>query len=93
MDLYYIIPIIVVVLVFGTKAFREVKDYLLKKEQIKADAQVRSEALRMKNEIELEKIIQNDRSTSTQQQAAQQQTAQSEDDLSAERKTGDRLRY
>lgn len=59
-EMQYLVPIAIVALVFGLKGFREVKDYLLKKEQIKADALVRSEALRLKNEIELEKLIQND---------------------------------
>lgn len=53
----YLIPIIAIVLAFGTKAFREVKDYLLKKEQIRADAELKAEALRLKNSLELEQFM------------------------------------
>jgi len=55
----YVIPIIVVVLIFSPKLFKEVKDYLLKKEQIKANTELRAEALRLKNILELDKFIEN----------------------------------
>ena len=53
----YIFPIIVLALIFSPKLVSEVKDYLLKKEQIKADTELRAEALRLKNSLELEKFI------------------------------------
>jgi len=53
----YIIPILVIILIFSPKLVSEVKDYLLKKEQIKADAELKAEALRLKNSLELEKFI------------------------------------
>jgi Tfp pilus assembly protein PilE len=56
-NLALLIPIIAIIGVFGTKAFREVKDYLLKKEQIKADAELKAEALRLKNSLELEQFM------------------------------------
>ena len=83
----YAIPIVVVVLIFGTKAFKEVKDYLLKKEQIKADALVRAEALRFKNQIELEKLIQNDQTYNT------SQSTTNEADTSQNERKSDRTRY
>ena len=55
----YVIPIIIVVLIFSSKLFKEVKDYLLKKEQIKANTELRAEALRLKNILELDKFIEN----------------------------------
>lgn len=55
----YIFPIIVLALIFSPKLVSEVKDYLLKKEQIKADTELRAEALRLKNSLELEKFINN----------------------------------
>jgi len=54
-----IIPIIALVLIFSPKLVREIKDYLLKKEQIKADTELRAEALRLKNSLELDKFIEN----------------------------------
>jgi hypothetical protein len=84
----YLIGIIVVVLIFGTKAFREVKDYLLKKEQIKADAAVRAEAIRYKNQIDLEKLIQNDMQKETEQKMNSETDANS-----TERPSNSRIRY
>ena len=55
-----IIAILVIVLIFSPKLVSEVKDYLLKKEQIKAEAELRAEALRMKNSLELEKFLNSD---------------------------------
>lgn len=85
----YLIPIVVLVLVFGTKGFREVKDYLLKKEKIKADAMIRAEALRLKNEMELEKLIRNDQKDQQPKVGADAQ----ENTQYRERGTSDRLRY
>lgn len=65
-----IIPIVALVLIFGPKLLREIKDYLLKKEQIKADSELRAEALRMKNSIELEKFIQNENYKSAENRSA-----------------------
>jgi hypothetical protein len=87
-NMEYLIPITVVILIFGTKAFKEVKDYLLRKEQIKADALVRAEALRYKNQIELEKLIQNDR-----ENEAPKHVKNNTDTAAEERKSNDRLRY
>ena len=83
----YAIPIVIVVLIFGTKAFKEVKDYLLKKEQIKADALIRTEALRFKNQIELEKLIQNDQTYNT------SQNTNNDADTSQKEHKSDRTRY
>ena len=55
----YIFPIIVLAIIFSPKLVREVKEYLLKKEQIKADTELRAEALRLKNSLELDKFINN----------------------------------
>ena len=55
----YIIPITALILIFGPKLFKEVKDYLLQKEQIKANTELRAEALRLKNSLELEKFLEN----------------------------------
>lgn len=55
----YLVPIIAVVLIFSPKLVTEIKDYLLKKEQIKADTELKAEALRLKNSLELEKFIEN----------------------------------
>ncbi len=57
MDLGALIPILAITLIFGPKLFSEVKDYLLKKEQLKADTELRAEALRLKNSLELEQFI------------------------------------
>lgn len=54
-----IVAIIVVILIFSPKLVKEIKDYLLKKEQIKADTELRAEALRLKNSLDLEKFIEN----------------------------------
>ncbi|MHB8064953.1 MAG: hypothetical protein ACYDG2_20415 [Ruminiclostridium sp.] len=54
-----LIPILVIVLLFSPKLVREIKDYLLRKEQIKANTELRAEALRLKNSLELEKFIEN----------------------------------
>lgn len=61
----YIIPITALVLIFGPKLFKEIKDYLLKKEQIKADTELRAEALRLKNSLELDKFIENSQKEAT----------------------------
>jgi hypothetical protein len=53
----YLIPVLVIILVFSPKLIHEIKDYLIKKEQIKADTELRAEALRLKNSLELEKFI------------------------------------
>lgn len=53
----YLIPVLVIILVFSPKLVHEIKDYLIKKEQIKADTELRAEALRLKNSLELEKFI------------------------------------
>ncbi len=52
-----IIPIIALILIFSPKLVKEIKEYLLKKEQIKADTELKAEALRLKNSLELEKFI------------------------------------
>ncbi len=57
MDLSILIPILAITLIFGPKLFSEIKDYLLKKEQIKAETELKAEALRLKNSLELEKFI------------------------------------
>ncbi len=57
MDWDFLIPITALVLIFGPKLFREVKDYLLKKQQLKAEIELKAEALRLKNSLELEKFI------------------------------------
>jgi len=57
MDWDLLIPITALVLIFGPKMFREVKDYLLKKQQLKAEIELKAEALRLKNSLELEKFI------------------------------------
>lgn len=82
-----LIPVLAIVLIFGTKAFKEVKDYLLKKEQIKADAAVRAEAIRYKNQIDLEKLIQNDMQKETAQQV------NSETDAANTERSNNRIRY
>lgn len=107
MDAQYIVPIIVVVLIFGTKAFKEVKDYLLKREQIRTDALERTEAIRFKNQLELEKLIQKDQEYKAPQQeyrapkqeykvqqeykAPQQENNEAEVDK--DRQSNNRLRY
>lgn len=60
MDWDFLIPITALVLIFGPKLFREVKDYLLKKQQLKAEIELKAEALRLKNSLELEKFINSD---------------------------------
>lgn len=55
-----IVPIIIVALIVGVKLFEHLKDYMLKKEKIKAEALIQCEQLRLKNQIELEKLIQKD---------------------------------
>ncbi len=57
MDWGIIIPIVALVLIFGPRMLGEIKDYLLKKEQIKADTELKAEALRLKNALELEKFM------------------------------------
>lgn len=66
-----IIPIIAIILIFSPKLVKEIKDYLLKKEQIKADTELKAEALRLKNSLELEKFINDGKFENTQKQTAQ----------------------
>ena len=56
----FIIPIVAIVFGCSIKLVSEIKDYLLKKEQIKADTELKAEALRLKNSLELEKFINNE---------------------------------
>lgn len=65
MDLGALIPIVAITLIFGPKLFSEVKDYLLKKEQLKAETELKAEALRLKNSLELEKFINSGNMSST----------------------------
>ena len=67
----YIFPLLVLALIFSPKLVREVKDYLLKKEQIKADTELRAEALRLKNSLDLEKFIENSNNEATYNQRNQ----------------------
>jgi hypothetical protein len=55
-----LVPIVALVLIFGPRLLHEVKDYLLKKEQLKAETELKAEALRLKNSLELEKFIKSD---------------------------------
>ncbi|RCX17201.1 hypothetical protein DFR58_10895 [Anaerobacterium chartisolvens] len=55
-----IIAFAVVILLFCISILKILKEYLLKREQIKADALVKCEELRLKNQIELEKLIKKD---------------------------------
>jgi hypothetical protein len=69
-----LIPILAIVLIFSPKLVGEVKDYLLRKEQIKADTELRAEALRLKNSLELDKFIENSNNEATYNQNSNSDT-------------------
>lgn len=81
MDLSILIPILAITLIFGPKLFSEIKDYLLKKEQIKAETELKAEALRLKNSLELEKFINTGNMSASTNSSANNGAQQSNDNV------------
>ncbi|MDF2985103.1 MAG: hypothetical protein K0R50_613 [Eubacterium sp.] len=84
MDWDYLIPIVVLVLIFGPRMLGEVKDFLLKKEQIKADTELKAEALRLKNILELEKFMESGDINTKPNKKSKKRSNEEEDDESDE---------
>ncbi len=85
MDSGLIIPITALVLIFGPRLLHEVKDYLLKKQQLKAEVELKAEALRLKNSLELEKFINSENIFNTQNDMKNAQKAETDDSLNQKR--------
>ncbi len=85
MDRNFLIPIIALVLIFGPRLFHEVKDYLLKRQQLKAETELKAEALRLKNSLELEKFINSENIFNTQNDRKNTQEAETDESLNQKR--------
>lgn len=80
-----LIPVVALVLIFGPRLFHEVKDYLLKRQQLKAEIELKAEALRLKNSLELEKFINSENIFNTQNYRKQAKKAEPDDSLNQKR--------
>lgn len=85
MDKGFLIPIIALVLIFGPRMFHEVKDYLLKRQQLKADIELKAEALRLKNSLELEKFINSENIINSINDIKKDKTTEPDDSLNQKR--------
>jgi hypothetical protein len=61
MDYKIILFILAVILIKKAKPiYQEIQKFILKREQIKADAMIKSEEIRARNQLELEKLMMQD---------------------------------
>lgn len=56
----YMVPLIIAVSIVLIVAFDNINKVIIKKEQIRADAMVRAEEVKAKNQLELEKLMRQD---------------------------------
>ena len=83
--------IIVVVMIFSIIAFKQIKEYLLKKEQIRADAMVKAEEIMAKNKLEMEKLFYREDQKVNQEQTNKKENTTT-DDGSLEYKPSEKLK-
>lgn len=56
-----IVPLIIAISIVSIVAIENVNKIILKKEQIRADAMVRAEEVKARNQLEIEKLMRQDR--------------------------------
>ncbi|MHB8065977.1 MAG: hypothetical protein ACYDG2_25725 [Ruminiclostridium sp.] len=66
-------------------SFNEVMKFKLKKEQIKADVLIKTEEIKAKNQLDIEKLMQQDKVNDT-QSVNYAETNSNQDDVSSERR-------
>jgi hypothetical protein len=84
--------IVVVIMIFSIIAFKQIKDFLLKKEQIKADAMVRAEEIMAKNKLEMEKLFYKEDQKVNPEQTSNKANNQY-DDGSIDYKASEKMKY